>query len=72
VVAIGQLPAGSPVTFLDARLETDGGEPPPPSFYWLPAAADELDWAKSEWFYTPTRRFADLQAVTRLRRRRSR
>jgi len=66
VMAIGELPAGSPVTFLDARLEVAGGESPPPSFYWLPAKADELDWAKSEWYYTPTSRFADLKAVTQL------
>jgi len=39
---------------------------PAPSFYWLPVVTDELDWKKSEWFYTPTRRFADLTAVTRL------
>ncbi len=73
VVEIGALPAGSPVYFLDARLQTASGEAarpprqdPAPSFYWLPAASDVLDWKKSEWFYTPTRRFADLTAVTRL------
>jgi exo-1,4-beta-D-glucosaminidase len=73
VVEIGALPTGSPVYFLDARLQMTRGEAasrpaqaPAPSFYWLPAVNDELDWKKSEWYYTPTRRYADLAAVTRL------
>jgi len=66
VLQIAPLPKGSPVYFLDARLEPASGEPPSPSFYWLPVVADEIEWAKSEWFQTPTRRFADLKAITRL------
>jgi exo-1,4-beta-D-glucosaminidase len=59
-------PAAAPVTFVDARIESPGGDELAGSFYWLPAEPDVLDWAKSEWFYTPTSRFADLSAVTRL------
>jgi len=66
VLQVGALPAASPVWFLDARLVTEGGDSPAPSFYWLPATADQLDWGKTEWFQTPPRRFADLKAVTRL------
>jgi exo-1,4-beta-D-glucosaminidase len=52
--------------FLDLRLLDAGGAERASSFYWLPAKADELDWEKSEWFYTPVRRFADLTALRRL------
>ncbi|HEX9941384.1 MAG TPA: glycoside hydrolase family 2 TIM barrel-domain containing protein [Thermoanaerobaculia bacterium] len=66
VVVLGALPAGSPVYFVDARLEGAGGALLAQNLYWLPAEPDVLDWEKSEWFYTPTSRFADLTAVTRL------
>lgn len=66
VVALGALPAGSPVCFVDARLEGADGALLAQSLYWLPAEPDVLDWEKSEWFYTPVSRFADLTAVTRL------
>jgi exo-1,4-beta-D-glucosaminidase len=66
VVVLGALPAGSPVHFVDARLEGAGGALLAQNLYWLPAQPDVLDWEKSQWFYTPTSRFADLTAVTRL------
>jgi exo-1,4-beta-D-glucosaminidase len=66
VHALAPFPPGSAVYFLDARLEQQGGELLAHSFYWLPVRADEPDWDKSEWFYTPTRRYADLTAVTKL------
>jgi exo-1,4-beta-D-glucosaminidase len=65
VLALGP-PAAAPVTFVDARIEGPDGAELARSFYWLPTEPDVLDWAKSEWFYTPTSRFADLSAVTRL------
>jgi exo-1,4-beta-D-glucosaminidase len=66
VVVLGVLPAGSPVYFVDARLEGAGGALLAQNLYWLPAEPDVLDWEKSQWFYTPASRFADLTAVTRL------
>jgi exo-1,4-beta-D-glucosaminidase len=66
VVVLGALPPGSPVHFVDARLEGADGALLAQNLYWLPAEPDVLDWEKSEWFYTPTSRFADLTALTRL------
>jgi exo-1,4-beta-D-glucosaminidase len=36
------------------------------NFYWLSTVPDTLDWKKTEWFYTPTSRHADLTALARL------
>jgi exo-1,4-beta-D-glucosaminidase len=36
------------------------------NFYWLSSRPDELDWAGTKWFYTPTKHHADLTALTRL------
>ncbi len=52
--------------FLDARLLSAEGAELARSFYWLPAEPDVLAWEKSEWFYTPTARYADLTALSRL------
>ena len=36
------------------------------NFYWLSTSQDELDWAGTKWYYTPTKRHADLTALSRL------
>jgi exo-1,4-beta-D-glucosaminidase len=51
--------------FLDLHLQR-AGAPPVASFYWLPAEPDVLDWERSEWYVTPTKRYADLTALSRL------
>ncbi|HET7747374.1 MAG TPA: glycoside hydrolase family 2 protein [Vicinamibacteria bacterium] len=38
------------------------------NFYWLSTREDELDWKKTEWYYTPTRTHADLTALAGLPR----
>jgi exo-1,4-beta-D-glucosaminidase len=65
VLTVPPLEAGQGVLFLDLRIQV-AGEEVSRNFYWLPAEPDVLDWAKSEWFYTPTSKYADVTAVTRL------
>ncbi|OLE81729.1 MAG: hypothetical protein AUF76_12160 [Acidobacteria bacterium 13_1_20CM_2_65_9] len=36
------------------------------NFYWVSTQDDQLDWAKTQWYYTPTKRHADLTALARL------
>jgi exo-1,4-beta-D-glucosaminidase len=36
------------------------------NFYWLSTEDDQLDWPKTQWYTTPTRRHADLTALARL------
>jgi exo-1,4-beta-D-glucosaminidase len=34
--------------------------------YWLASGTDALNWAKSEWFYTPVSKYADFKALSKL------
>ncbi len=36
------------------------------NFYWLSTEDDQLDWANTKWYYTPTRTHADLRALESL------
>lgn len=35
--------------------------------YWIQTSIDELDWEKSDWFYTPVKKHADFTALGRLK-----
>ncbi len=58
--AIGGL---SSTYFVDLRLTPPVGGPVSSNFYWLSTTPDELDWPKSTWYVTPTKRYADLTAL---------
>ena len=36
------------------------------NFYWLSTQEDRLDWSRTEWYFTPTTRHADLTMLSRL------
>ena len=64
---IPQPPADPATTyFVRLTLADSSGAQVSTNFYWLSSRPDELDWAGTKWYYTPTRRHADLTAVTRL------
>lgn len=52
--------------FLRLQLEDAAGTPRSTNVYWLSTRADELDWAGTKWFYTPTKTHADLRALETL------
>jgi exo-1,4-beta-D-glucosaminidase len=52
--------------FLDLRLTDSVGDTLVSSLYWLSTVDDELDWEASEWYYTPTSRYADFTGLTDL------
>jgi exo-1,4-beta-D-glucosaminidase len=52
--------------FLRLGLEDSSGRSRSTNFYWLSTQDDVLDWEKTEWYYTPTRRHADLRALAGL------
>jgi exo-1,4-beta-D-glucosaminidase len=56
----------SPTYFVRLDLADAAGKPVSTNFYWLSTRDDVLDWAKTEWFYTPVKRHADLTALARL------
>ena len=56
----------SPTYFLVLRLEDSVGRPVGSNFYWLSTKPEILDWAKSNWWTTPTDSFADFTALSQL------
>jgi exo-1,4-beta-D-glucosaminidase len=56
----------SPVYFIELELSSSDGKPMSRNVYWLPAAPDVLDWAKSNWYLTPVTKYADLTALRSL------
>lgn len=49
--------------FLNLQLFSASGELLSRNFYWLSTKTDELDFTKTEWYYTPQTSFADLSAL---------
>ncbi|HMA38947.1 MAG TPA: hypothetical protein VKP10_02655 [Gemmatimonadales bacterium] len=67
VVAIPEQPE-SPVYFLDLRLVDASGRLLSGNLYWLSSRPDELDFARSTWYVTPTTAYADFTALDSLPR----
>jgi exo-1,4-beta-D-glucosaminidase len=56
----------SPVYFVQLRLTDSRGKLVGSNFYWLSTKPETLDWAKSNWWMTPTDAYADFSALKRL------
>jgi exo-1,4-beta-D-glucosaminidase len=56
----------SPTYFLVLKLEDSTGKLAGSNFYWLSTKAETLDWAKTNWWMTPTASFADYTAISQL------
>jgi exo-1,4-beta-D-glucosaminidase len=52
--------------FVSLSLADSAGRPVSRNDYWLSAKPESLDWAKSEWYYTPVRDYADLTGLQQL------
>jgi exo-1,4-beta-D-glucosaminidase len=52
--------------FLKLQLYSATGELLSRNFYWLSTKPDELDFAKTEWYYTPQTSFADFSSLQNL------
>ena len=62
-------PSGiSPTYFLSLQLSSSSGDVVSRNFYWLSTKQDVLDYAKTEWYYTPQTDFADFSALQKLPR----
>jgi exo-1,4-beta-D-glucosaminidase len=62
-------PAGvTPTYFVKLTLDDASGKPVSANFYWLSTQPDTLGEPKegSDWYYTPTKQFADLTALSTL------
>src|SRR5260370_11422967 len=56
----------TPVYFAALRLTDSNGKLVGSNFYWLSTKPETLDWAKSNWWMTPTDSYADYTALTQL------
>jgi len=52
--------------FLVLKLEDSTGKLVGSNFYWLSTKPETLDWAKSNWWMTPTASYADYTAISQL------
>ncbi|WP_406450134.1 exo-beta-D-glucosaminidase [Streptomyces sp. NBC_01622] len=57
-------PAGLSTTYLVRLTLTDAsGKEVSRNVYWLSGKPDTLDWAHTDWYYTPTTSYADLKGL---------
>jgi exo-1,4-beta-D-glucosaminidase len=66
VVALPALTDLTPTYFLRLSARDRGGKVLSTNFYWLSTQEDVLDWAKSQWYYTPMTKHADLTQLASL------
>ena len=66
IFALPDVAGLSPTYFLSLRLEDSTGKLVGSNFYWLSTKPESLDWAKSNWWMTPTASFADFTALSQL------
>ena len=58
------MPSGlSRTYFIELELAAANGDAISRNVYWLSTQADELDWAHSNWYLTPLKKYADLTAL---------
>lgn len=66
IFEIPQVEGLSGVYFLDLRVTDAAGKLVGSNFYWLSSKAETIDWAKSNWYVTPTESYADYTALAQL------
>ncbi len=68
ILALPDIDGLSPTYFVALRLADSSGKLVGSNFYWLSTKPETLDWAKSNWWMTPTDSFADYTALAQLPR----
>ncbi len=66
VFEIPQVDGLSGAYFLDLRVFDASGKLVGSNFYWLSTKNETIDWAKSNWYVTPTESYADYTALAQL------
>jgi exo-1,4-beta-D-glucosaminidase len=66
VLELPQVEGLSPAYFLDLRVTDGSGKLVGSNFYWLSTKNETIDWAKSNWYVTPTESYADYTALAQL------
>jgi exo-1,4-beta-D-glucosaminidase len=66
IFELPQIEGLSPAYFLDLRVTDGSGKLVGSNFYWLSTKPETLDWAKSNWYTTPTESYADYGSLAQL------
>jgi exo-1,4-beta-D-glucosaminidase len=66
IFTLPEIPGLSPTYFVALRLTDSTGKLVGSNFYWLSTKRETIDWAKSNWWMTPTDSFADYTALAQL------
>ena len=66
VISLPEIDGLSSTYFLALRVLDSTGKVLGSNFYWLSTKSDTLDWAKSNWYVTPSARYADFTALSQL------
>ena len=66
IFTLPEIPGLSATYFVALRLTDSTGKLVGSNFYWLSTKPETLDWAKSNWWMTPTDSFADYTALAQL------
>jgi exo-1,4-beta-D-glucosaminidase len=66
VFELPQIEGLSTAYFLDLRVTDGSGKLVGSNFYWLSTKPETLDWAKSNWYTTPTKSYADYTSLAQL------
>ena len=67
VFSIPEINGISTTYFILLKLESPKGEIVSSNFYWLSTKMDSIDLDKTEWYFTPTKSFADLTGLNDLK-----
>ncbi|MGO9263133.1 MAG: glycoside hydrolase family 2 protein [Bryobacteraceae bacterium] len=68
VFTIPEIAGLSATYFVNLTLTDAAGAEVSRNFYWLSTTPETLNWNKSNWYYTPTKTFADYTALNTLPR----
>ncbi len=66
VLTIPQIEGLTPTYFIRLNLADALGKTVSDNFYWLSTKPDVLDWAHTDWYYTPTKQLEDFTALKTL------
>jgi exo-1,4-beta-D-glucosaminidase len=66
VVALPEIADLSATYFVALRISDASGKQLGSNFYWLSTKPETIDWAKSNWYTTPTASYADYTALSQL------
>jgi exo-1,4-beta-D-glucosaminidase len=66
VLSIPEIEGLSGTYFVSLRALDGSGKQVGSNFYWLSTKPETIDWAKSNWYTTPTASYADFTALSQL------